>query len=485
MRRLVVAALVVLAAAPGIAAGTQVNATITDVEVSPSNPAPGETVTFTATIRNLDSSTDPLEITSVALRQADTDGINEYTRVYNVGNLAPGTETSLPLTHTFDTAGSRDVRVYVYALGVELRYPVSITVEERHPRIDIETDESITDVESNGTVTLANGLDTDISNVEVSVTGDNVSMTDSRTVFASVAAGETVEAPFGFRPEAAGANELTTTVSYTLPNGTERSVTRNRTIEIDERSEGVSLSASTSDSGPDQTLTVDVLNQGNVDAENVVVTATSANATVDQAIVDSVAAGSSEQAHLNASLSEPTADVTVMATYESGSVERSVNTTTTLRSVPGTIELTGLDVTREGDRLRITGSTSNVGTTAAESVVVRVVSTAAVEPAPPNRDFFVGEVPPSDFSSFDLTARTSDNVSAIPVEVSYLVDGARRTRTFTVPMRSNGASPPEQSADAGGPSAGLLGVVGLGGLALLAVAGVLVRRYRRDDDIRI
>ena len=112
--------------------------------------------------------------------------------------------------------------------------------------------------------------------------------------------------------------------------------------------------------------------------------------------------------------------------------------------MPATIELTGLSVGREGGLLQITGSTSNVGMTSAQSVVVRVVETENVDPAAPNRDFFVGEVPSSDFSSFDLTARTTGNVSAIPVEVSYIVDGERQTQQFEVGVDSAvGAQPQE------------------------------------------
>ena len=492
MRRLALATLVVLAVVPAVAAGLQFHATVSDVTLSPSEPARDETIDFTVDIQNFASSGDPLEINAVALRRtSDGSGVTEYTRVRNVGTLSPGASVSIDLTHAFETTGTKDLRVYVYAENantgdtVQLRYPVSVTVQERHPQLDVGTNDSVAGVAANGTVTVANGLDTDLTNVEMNVTGENVTMLDGRTVFASVDEGETVTAPFRFRAATAGTHELRATLSYTLPNGTDRTVTQNRTIETDPLSEGVVVQADSTGSGTDQQVRVDVLNQGNAVAEDVVVRASSQNATVGQAIVSSVPPGETESVRLNATLSEPRADLGVTAEYETGETERTVNTTTTLNSVPASIELTGLSVVREGGLLRITGSTSNVGMTTARSVVVRVVPTDTVDPAAPNRDFFVGEVPASDFSSFDLTARTTGNVSAIPVEVSYLVDGERRTQRFEVGVDSAAGTQPQEQGNGGGPGAGLLAIAGLGLVAVLVVAGVLVRRYRRDesDDI--
>jgi hypothetical protein len=274
---------------------------------------------------------------------------------------------------------------------------------------------------------------------------------------------------------------LQTTLSYTLPNGTDRSVTQTRTIETETAGDGITVDAASSGGGSEQEVEVDVLNQGNAVAEDVVITAASENATVGQTIISSVEPGTTEEVRLNATLSESTADVNITADYETGSNGRTAATTTTLQSVPASIELTGLNTVREGDVLRISGSSSNVGMTAAQGVVVRVVSTENVQPAAPNRDFFVGEVPASDFSSFDLTARTDGNVSSIPIEVSYLVDATRRTQTFEIAVNGATAAQPQQPQTGGGPGIGLLATGGVAVVAVLVVTTVLVRRYRRDS----
>nr|WP_284438529.1 hypothetical protein [Halomicroarcula laminariae] len=470
-----------------MAAGAQVNASITGVTVSPQSPAPNESVTFTPTVRNLQGSGDAMVIERVELRPSKGQGLPVYTRAQNLGTLSPGAEITVPLTHAFEEPGTRDLRIHVDARNantgesIQLRYPVSLSVQERHPQIDVQTNDSVAGVASNGSVRVANGLDTSVSNVEVSVSGDGVTVFDDRSVFASLEQGGTATADFRFRPQRAGNNELTSTVTYTLPGGTERTVTQNQTIETDPARRGVVLETSRSGSGTEQTLTVDIVNQGNTPADEVVVSGVSENATVSQTIVDSVPARSTKQVRLNTTLSEPRADVVVTAEYESGTVQRSVNTSTTLRATPAAIELTGLDVTREDGVFQITGSTSNVGTTTARSVIVRVVPSENVEPAAPNRDFFVGEVPGSDFSSFDLTARATGNVSSIPLEVSYLVDGERTRETFSAPV-DTGLTGQQEQQTGGGPGAGLFAVLGLGVVVALVVAGLLVRRYRRGDD---
>jgi hypothetical protein len=184
-------------------------------------------------------------------------------------------------------------------------------------------------------------------------------------------------------------------------------------------------------------------------------------------------------------MDEPRADVTVTANYELGTETEQTTAETTLRSVPGTIDLTGLDVIRQGGRFQISGSASNVGSTAADSVLVSVVNTENVTPATPNRDYFVGTVPASDFVSFDVYARTEGNVTSVPLEVTYLVDDTRKRQTFDVDLDRMGGSAQQSEQDGdseGGDQNSMLPVFVAGGLALLVVVGVLVRRYRRDDD---
>ncbi len=491
----VLACLVVVGSLPLSVAGASVNASISNVEVSPSSPAPGETVTFDTTVRNLESSDAPLEINDIAIRKSGGRGITEYERVSNLGSISPGSTLEVPLTASFDSSGSKDLRVIVYGRdrgtgeNVELRYPVKLNVKERHPQVDITANDSVAGVESTGEVTVANGLDTQITNVEVVVEGDGVEMTKSRTVRSSVAQNGSITAPFRFRPESAGEHSLTATISYTVDGDTTRNTTRTTVIESDPLRNSVELDTTAVGSGTDRALRVAVSNGGNAPLSDVMISATSENASFQRVLLENISASTTRQVRLNATMDEPRSDVTVTTNYELGTETEQTTTETTLRSVPGTIDLTGLDVVRQGGRLQISGSASNVGSTDADSVLVSVVNTETVTPATPNRDYFVGTVPASDFVSFDVYARTEGNVTSVPLEVTYLVDDTRKRQTFDVDLdRLGGMAPqPEQDGDSeGGDQNSMLPVFVAGGLALLVVVGVLVRRYRRgDDDIEV
>ncbi|QUJ70775.1 hypothetical protein [Haloarcula marismortui] len=491
----VLACLVIVGSLPLSVAGASVNASISTVDVSPSSPAPGETVTFDTTVRNLESSDAPLEINDIAIRKSGGRGITEYERVSDLGSISPGSTLEVPLTASFDSAGSKDLRVIVYGRdrktgdNIELKYPVQLNVQERHPQMDITADDSVAGVESTGEVTVANGLATQITNVEIVVEGDGVKMTNSRTVRSSVAENGSITAPFRFRPESAGEHSLTATISYTVDGDTTRSTTRTTVIDSDPLRNSVELDTTAVGSGTDRALRVAVSNGANAPLSDVMISATSENASFQRVLLENISASTTRQVRLNATMDEPRADITVTANYELGTETEQMTTETTLRSVPGTIDLTGLDVIRQGGRLQISGSASNVGSTDADSVLVSVVNTESVTPATPNRDYFVGTVPASDFVSFDVYAQTTGNVTSVPLEVTYLVDDTRKRQTFDVDIDRMGASAQQAGQDddsGGGDQNSMLPVFIAGGLALLVVVGVLVRRYRRgDDDIEV
>lgn len=152
-------------------------------------------------------------------------------------------------------------------------------------------------------------------------------------------------------------------------------------------------------------------------------------------------------------------------------VTRTIAPTFTAPSNPGTINLTGISVRRVGQSLQVTGSASNVGTTDVMGVVVGVGSSSTASPGQSAAEYFVGEVPASDFSSFKVRAQYDGNAStvSVPLEVSYVVDDVRRTKTVTVEYevprrtedRSSGSdSSPPMTMLLGG---GLVGAVALAG----------------------
>lgn len=398
-------------------------------------------------------------------------GDSSRTIEFKYSTDSPGEQT-LTATLSYTTAGGATNTV---------TDEVRIRAREGGPRLDIDTNSSIAGIESDGTVTVANGLGVALTGAELTISGEGVSVRDDRTVFTRVADGESVTAGFDFRPAAAGEQTLTATLTYSTPDGATRSVSETVTVETEQLSDDVALDLEARSEGNSQAVTARILNRGNAPVTSVSVRGRSQNASLQPALVDRVPPGESRTVRLNATMSRDRAAVDVEATYDVGDATGSTTASTVLTRTPGTIELTSLEVRPDRGRLRVSGSASNLGTTDAESVLVSVADTERVTPASPNPEYFVGTVPSSDFVSFDVYASVDGNVSTVPLNVSYLVDGQQYTRTVDVDAagasRALAAGP--ESSD-GGSSGGFLLPATVGGIVVLAVAGVVARAWRNS-----
>jgi hypothetical protein len=157
-------------------------------------------------------------------------------------------------------------------------------------------------------------------------------------------------------------------------------------------------------------------------------------------------------------------------------------------AVLGAVRLTSVERARTAAGVRIEGDAANVGGTDVSSVLVRIPNTSAVTPTPPAADYFVGSIEASEFATFELTAETAGNVSRVPVEITYIAENERRTRTQLVDLGSattgvTGGADGDGSTDGaaattdgsgGGVPAVIIGVV----IAVL-VAALGVVRWRR------
>ena len=469
-------------------AGAQANETtqqassvaITNVSVTPSDVAPGERVTITPTIRNLESSQSNVEISSVYVRRQQYGGQMELTRIRNLGALNPGTSTNVPLSVQFDEPGTKRLRVIANVVNdqeqrIRVTYPVIIRVTEQHPQLDIDVNDTVASVEKRGTVEIANGLDTDARNVALTLSGSEaLTVFNPRTVTPRLESGETTTARFRYEADRPGTYRVRAQLRYNVPGGETRRTEATVPVQVDPLERNVVLDATSNSDSP--TVGVDVLNRGNVPIENVTVYGESTNASVSQRYLGELPAQSSESLRINASLDESAADVTMRASYEIGSESGTASDDVRLTQTPGEIELTGLTVQSEAGRLAITGSASNVGLTEASSVTVRVQDTERVTPAAP-REYFAGRVPASDFVTFEVFARTEGNVSQIPLEVSYLADGERHTRTVMAAVGDGGPPPAAERSPNGGGSGGLL-VPALGALVVIGVLAAIVYGWR-------
>lgn len=485
MRRLLAVALVAALLVPtAVAVGTTPppKPSIASVEVTPEPAVVGESITVAPTIRNDPTATGDFRINAVALRTAGGEQLREYTRVEDVGIITPGGSVRIPFEVSFGDAGTKRFRVVVFGENdagntTRLEYPVAVQVRDDHPDIRVTSDRTLTaGVRESLNVTVTNGFDREIRSVSVEFDSEGLATSPAEAGTPRIAAGEA--ATFGFTMQANTPRDdvVEVTVRYRTTTGLERETRAVRTLSFGPLREDVSIDAGVPPEG-NTTVPVTVGNFGNAPLENVVVRASATNGTVPPVPVGTLDPGTTRQVLLRVNDVGTRADLDITATYDLAGETRTVSTTSRVRAaadVPGEVELTGLDTELEDGRVHVLGSAANVGLRQVNSVTVRVLPAEGVEPAAPNREYFVGTVPASDFTSFDVYASVEGNVTEIPLEVSYLTDGERRTFTTSVPYDAP-AEPSGNTNDGGG--GGLL-VLGAGVVIALLVVVLVVVGWR-------
>lgn len=482
MRRGLALALVLTLVLPALAttgAGEAVNVSIASTAVEPSAPFVGETVIVTLTIRNDEASAGSASIENVTLRTDDGDRL---ARVEDAGSVQPGASSSVPLAARFREAGVVTLRVVAYveeADGevIKLQDRLALRVTDEHPDVRISAPQSaVVGVDREFRVRVDNGLERELRSIDVRVSGPNISFTPSSAGQSRLAGGESMTVTFTGRATVAGRHHIEAVVRYRTSTGYRRTVVARTEMRFEPLEQDVTVLAESPPRG-NLSIPVTVANLGNAPLEHVVIRADATNGSVTPVVVGTVPDATTRRVSLQVNGVEGRADVDVTVDYEIGGRTGSVTAAAKVIAtgdIPGEVQLTGVDVQREGDRLRISGSASNVGLRVVNSVIVRVRATANVTPAGPNREFFVGTVPASDFVSFDVYAKTTGNVSSVPLEVTYLSDGRRKTVQARVPVDVASAEPADSG---GGGSTDLLVVVG-GAVIALAVGALIVVGWR-------
>jgi len=461
-----------LAAVPPLASAAVDTAYVDSVEVSPQQPYPGERFTVAAVIGNAESATKPIVVTDVAIRSKN----RELDRAEDLGSIPPGSTIRVPLAVTFPTEGTRtlDLQVYGYGDGgnIDIRYPVVVTVRRGGPQLSIDAGDPVVGTEGTVSVTAVNGEDQPVKNVRLELSGESASVRNPTRVIGQLGPNATKTFSFNVSPQSVDA-DLSSRLTYTTSTGVTRRLTESVPYAPDPLREDVRVDASVP-GGARPPVAVDVANFGNAPLDEVTVTATVDGETVARRPGPAIPPGASRTVSLNisAGVSGP---VDVAVDYETGTREGRANATVEYTPSPGEIRLTGIDYDREGDRLHLSGSASNVGLSAVDSVVVSVESAESVTPARPNREYFVGTVPPSDFVSFDLYAQVDESAESIPIRVEYLSEGQRRSEVVQVDVGDLGATNPEPTGSSF-PMVPLLIGVGLAVVVVLGVAGYFVVR---------
>lgn len=380
----------VVAAVPAVAATPDAVA-ITDVEVSPEQPAPNEPAIYYVTVENNADSI--YEIDKINI---DPERIYDPDPFYEIGGIPPGESIQIPISVKFDNTGLHRTQVVVEGdIGTQQiirRYPAPVIVRDRGPHISLSTEEPTVNAGTELTVHVTNGEEKAVQNVVLTVQGENIDLNTTNQITPEIPGEEEWYSTFRYIPQSVGKTDLTAELEYTTNTGYTKTITESLTVDVDKPS---------------------------------------------------------EQLNVDGSLGSPT------------------------------IQLTGIEVKSEKGHTVITGSASNLGTDPIESVLVRAVETETVTPTNPNRDFFIGTVPGSDFGTFDLTAELSGDATQIPIEVTYISDGNRITKRTEIEAPSTTNTNPDSSSE---PSILIYAIGGVTLLAVIGVMGVAIYNSRKDDD---
>lgn len=472
----------------GVADAAPANVAIANVTATPDQPAPGEQFTVSTTIRNAQNS-EAFRVDRVYLQ---TRGGVTKSRINDPGTIPVGSSMTIPLTLSIGDTGSQSLRVVVYGESESgesrrLEYPLSVTVREGGPQLELDVGESAVGAPTPVTVTVSNGEESAVRNLDVRLRGDAFDTEGTRRINATLASGGERSFSLSPVPNQAGTHNLTAIFRFTTATGANRVIRETRRVDVNRLREDVTVSARVAEANGTVALPVRVQNFGNAPITNVVVTASDNGTLVTRESAGTIEPNTTGTIQLPLDGVEGDS-IDVTADYRIADQHGSAVTSVEYESTPGSIDLTGVDFERDGDVYRITGSASNLGLSDVHSALVGVQSADGVQPRGPSKEYFVGTVEASDFITFELTAHLDEGVTDVPIRLSYLVDGERITRTVVVerdaPASGSGSKSDGAGSDSNENSGGLLipALVTLGVLAVfIAVAVVLVRRYDDGD----
>ena len=394
--------------------------------------------------------------------------------------VAPGTDRSFSYAATFDEPGTRTVEAtlsYATADGATRTLTAADTVDvvEGGADLSVRVADPAVGRETPVVVDVANQDRGAIEDLALTVNGSNVRLENRQRLVSDLGADANRSFTYAATFPEEGRSTVEARLRYTAPDGERRTTRQTETVEL-ERTAGTvnrpQVGLSVPDAIPGATRPVNVTVANGLEAEvrqlSVRASSPTAEFSVSERVRSRLAAGQSATFQFPTTVeSVGRHPVNVTLSYTRDGVRRQVTRTYQpsfgAPANPGEITLTGVDAVSQGGSLELSATASNVGSTEVESVVI---STNGSDVG--RADYFVGSVDGSDFASFTLSTSVSGNLSTVPVQVSYVVDGAERSYTTDVPVQQ--AAPEPQPSGGGLPVVPIVGGV--------VVIGLLVVGYR-------
>ncbi|QZP36441.1 hypothetical protein [Halobaculum magnesiiphilum] len=278
--------LLVVAGVAGVSAPAAADAFVTMTsDVSTEDPVPDEAFTVTTTLANDDDSDDTYRITDLSVAEVpdrNYDEDDEELAVLDVSDsLGPDTERTYDFSVTLEDSGEQTVYVHATLLGprAERKHivqPVTVDVDRPNPQLELDVSDAVVGAERTMNVTVANGLNASVSQIDVRVDSpaDALTFRTSSRVRATLAGGDTAGFTFPVKATEAGQFPVEVTLTYTLDED-RRTVTRTFDADFTEpqnpgeiRLTGVSVTR-----GPGGVLQVagTAANVGSTDVDSVIV----------------------------------------------------------------------------------------------------------------------------------------------------------------------------------------------------------------------
>jgi hypothetical protein len=479
-----VALLVLCSVSVGQAVAAESNLSISNATLSTEQPAPGQLVEIRTTIENRGSGTSAIDVTDVFVRQRGS--AEDLARAEDIGTVTGGGTLQVPLTVSFANPGVKKLRVSVVGQKpngefVNRKYPLTAVVSDRGPQVDIAVDDPVVGGETAVAVNVTNGNAENLRNVELHLEGSNVQIDNPRRIAAAIEGESDRTFTYTTTFEHSAETSLDATLQFQTVEGQTRTVSEQTTIvasRLAQSGDRPQIDLSVEDALPGATRSVNVTVANGLEHDvrqvRVVVGSSEANFSATERVRATIPAGQETTLRFPARVADAGSypvNVTLVYTDEGARrrVSKTVSAAFDAPAQPGQVALTGTEAVYRAGTIEVSATAGNVGSTPVEGVIVSTSATRNVS----GETYFVGEVEPSDFSSFTLQANARGPIDAITLRVQYVVDTVQQSFTMTLPVMQGQAPEPADSSGGGFPIVLVL-VVGL----LLVVGGVAYRRWR-------
>lgn len=239
---LALAALVVASALTAVATPAAAGAAFISVDVAatPDPASPGDEVTVTTTVDNLENDGESYKIQRVELRETrertDEDEVaSENPATY----LDDGDSLTVNLTEQFDDTGEFDRYVHLKFISstgdvVRMVRPVTVTVEQPHPAMSLSAEDASASGETDLSLTVANGLPDEVRGVTVELASDDLSIMEDRHVVSSLRPGNEAVVDVPVRDVSTGRQSVDAHLTYLTADGESRTVTQTLSATVED-----------------------------------------------------------------------------------------------------------------------------------------------------------------------------------------------------------------------------------------------------------